>query len=143
MSDLWDPDDLEERPTVDSVPRYYHQLVVLTQSIRWIVRFVQVLILIRVVLRLLGANPQAPFARWLYGITNPFLRPFLPLLPSWQLWGNSVLELSSIIAVFIYGIFTAFGIRLIWIIFHRHAGDQTVTTYDVVRVEHEHDRGVD
>src|SRR5437879_12554073 len=39
------------------------------------------LLVIRLVLKLLGANPHAAFASWIYAVTNVFLAPFKNLLP--------------------------------------------------------------
>src|SRR5437868_4449266 len=40
------------------------------------------LLLIRMMLKLLGANPHAGFSNWLYNVTDVFLAPFRNLLPT-------------------------------------------------------------
>ena len=63
---------------------------------------IDALLLIRLVLKLLGANAHAGFASFTYGITDFLLAPFKGLLPTF-VSGQSVLELSLIFAILIYG----------------------------------------
>jgi uncharacterized protein YggT (Ycf19 family) len=76
----------------------------------------EVLIGLRIFLKLIAANPQTPFAAIIYGVTAPFLYPFfgLTITPS---IGGSVLEISSIIAMIIYALFAYGIVRLVWILF--------------------------
>ena len=60
-------------------------------------------LLIRLVLKLLGANPHAGFASFTYGVTDFFLAPFHGLLPT-IVNGQTVLELSLIFAILIYSL---------------------------------------
>lgn len=77
------------------------------------------LLLIRLVLKLLGANALAPFAHWVYNVTDFFLAPFRNLLPA---IGNnqSQLEMSVIIAVLVYALIAWVLARLMAIIFFRN-----------------------
>jgi hypothetical protein len=61
------------------------------------------LLLIRLVLKLLGANPHAGFASFTYGVTDFFLAPFRGLLPTY-VSGQSVFELSLVFAILIYSL---------------------------------------
>jgi len=77
------------------------------------------LLLIRMVLKLLGANPHTGFSNWLYSVTDVFLVPFKNLLPT---IGNeqSQLEMSLVIAVLVYALIGwAIG-RLFAIVFYRN-----------------------
>ena len=87
----------------------------LTQVVYWIFGLVEGLIAIRLVLKALGANPAAGFAQFIYGITTPLVGPFLGLFnnPSYQ---NSVLELSSIIALIVYALVAWLLGKLVWIL---------------------------
>ena len=62
---------------------------------------IEALILIRVILKLLAANPDAGFSSLIYGLTAPFVAPFEGVFPS-PSGGGSVLELSSILAIIVY-----------------------------------------
>lgn len=73
---------------------------------------------IRILLKLIGANPGNPFARFVYDITQPFLFMFEGLInnPSFD---NIVLELHSIIALLVYAFVTWVLVRMIWLVFYR------------------------
>src|SRR5439155_24074295 len=76
------------------------------------------LLLIRVVLKLLGASTTAGFTEWVYGVTNVLLAPFHNLLPT---IGNeqSLLEVSGVVAVLVYALIGWALARLMEIIFFR------------------------
>jgi uncharacterized protein YggT (Ycf19 family) len=87
----------------------------LNQVIYWVFGLIEGLILVRLILKALGANPAAGFAQFIYSITTPLVAPFLNLFgtPSYQ---NSVLELSSIVAVIVYALIAWLLTRLVWIL---------------------------
>ena len=72
------------------------------QAVWWIVGFLNVLIAIRFVLKLFGANP-APFVRFMYDVTWPLVAPFHGIFNSDQV-GRSVLEPESLVAIAIYSL---------------------------------------
>jgi len=76
------------------------------------------LLLIRLVLKLLGANTTAAFTQWVYNVTDFFLAPFRNLLPA---IGNnqSQLEMSVIVAILVYALVAWVMARLMAIIFFR------------------------
>ena len=61
------------------------------------------LLIIRLVLKLMGANPFASFATFIYGITDFLLAPFRGLFPNW-ISGQSILEPSVLVAILIYSL---------------------------------------
>ncbi len=73
---------------------------------------VDAVLLIRLVLKLLGANAHAGFAQFTYGLTDFFLAPFKGLLPT-IVSGQSVLELSLIFAILIYSLIALGLVRLV------------------------------
>lgn len=73
------------------------------QAIYFIFGVIEGLIAIRFVLRLLGANPGAGFAAFIYGITAPLLAPFVGLFGTPQ-YDGSALELHSIVAIIVYSL---------------------------------------
>jgi uncharacterized protein YggT (Ycf19 family) len=87
----------------------------LTQLIYWVFALIEGLIAIRLILKALGANPNAGFAQFIYGITTPLVAPFLGLFanPAYQ---NSVLELSSIVALVVYALVAWLLGKLVWIL---------------------------
>jgi uncharacterized protein YggT (Ycf19 family) len=76
------------------------------------------LLIIRVVMKLLGANTAAPFTQWVYNVTDFFLAPFRNLLPAIGN-NNSVLEMSVIVAILVYLLIAWVLARLMAIIFFR------------------------
>lgn len=98
-----------------SSPEDRRRTLAKTTQIIWLVTSVlEVLIGIRVLLKLLGANPQAGFAQFVYGITAVFLAPFSALFPSPSAAG-SVLEMSSLVAMLVYALLAWGIIRIMWV----------------------------
>jgi uncharacterized protein YggT (Ycf19 family) len=78
------------------------------------------LLLIRRVLKLLGANPQAGFSTFIYGLTDVFMAPFRNLLPTVGSSSGAVLETSVVIAIIVYALIGWVVARLIAIAFFRN-----------------------
>jgi len=76
------------------------------------------LIGLRILLKLIAANPQSPFANLIYEVTKPFLAPFVGLTPT-PAANGVMLEIHSIVALFVYALLSVLIERLIWIIFSR------------------------
>lgn len=76
------------------------------------------LLLIRLVLKLLGANPGAGFTQFVYSVTDVLMAPFRNLLPT---IGNehSQLEMSVVVAILVYALIAWVLARLMAIIFFR------------------------
>lgn len=79
-----------------------------TQIVWYVLGFVEVLLAFRFVLKLLGANPDAGFSSFIYGITYVFAAPFLSVFRVTQVAG-SVLEWTTLLAMFVYFVL-AYGI---------------------------------
>ena len=54
-------------------------------------------------LLLFGANPDAAFAEWVYRALDRALKPFRGIFQSIQLNGQSVLDVSVLFAMIVYG----------------------------------------
>jgi len=78
----------------------YHSRAI--QTVWWIVAFIDILIAIRFVLKLFGANP-APFVRFMYDLTWPLVAPFHGIFNTTQ-EGRSILEPESLVAMAIYAL---------------------------------------
>jgi YggT family protein len=100
----------------------------LSQFIWLLFGILEGLILIRVFLKLIAANPANPFARLVYGITDLFLWPFfgLTVTPSTE---GMVFEIPSLIALIVYALISWVIVRLIWLLFDRPSRT-SVTTYE-------------
>lgn len=77
------------------------------------------LLIIRLLLKLLGANPTAGFANWVYNVTAFFLAPFKNILPTIGT-DQSQLEMSVVLAIIVYALIGWAVGRLIAIIFYRN-----------------------
>lgn len=75
----------------------------LIQAIYFVFGVIEALIGIRIVLRLLGANPNNAFADFIYSVTGPFIAPFAGIFGTPSSDGY-VLELHSILALVIYAL---------------------------------------
>jgi len=86
-----------------------------SQAIYLIFGIVEALLVIRVALKLLGANAEAGFATFVYRISTPLVAPFVGLFGTPQLNGM-VLELEALVAIVVYGL-VAWGLaKLAWLL---------------------------
>jgi hypothetical protein len=106
----------------------YEALVKVTQLIWLLFGVLIASIALRIFLRLIAANPDAPFAGLVYGITDLFLWPFFGLtaVPSAN---GMALEIPSLIAMFVYAVVGWVTVRLIWLLFYR-APTRSVSVYE-------------
>lgn len=118
----------EERVVHDVGAEQRQSLTRATQFIWLVAAVLEVLILTRVFLKLIAANPASPFAALIYSLTDVFLFPFYGLTAT-PTANGMVLEIPSIIGMFVY--FFAFWIlvKLIWLLFENPSA-RTVTTVD-------------
>src|SRR5262249_49984081 len=66
---------------------------------------VEGLLIIRIVLLVLAANPDAGFSSWIYGLTAPLVAPFQGVFPAVGSGGQgSVLDTAAILAMIVYAI---------------------------------------
>ena len=135
------PPDREEKVEVVNRPGSYaerriirnnaaEERVIVSRAVQviWLLfGFLEALIGIRIVLKLIGANPAAFFSQAIYGITDVFLWPFAGLTSNPGV-GTFQLEITSIIGLIVYALITWGLTRLIWILFYRPDTTQ-VTTY--------------
>lgn len=76
--------------------------VVVAQRIVWlIVGIINVIIALRFVFLLLGANRGASFTDFIYSLSAPFVAPFVGIFGE-PVYGKSVFEVSSVLAIVIY-----------------------------------------
>jgi len=74
-----------------------------TQLIWLFLGILEALIVLRIGLKLIGANPASPIVALIYGVTYLFLFPFEGMVATPSA-GSSVLELSSLFAMVIYAL---------------------------------------
>lgn len=76
--------------------------VFLRSLVNGIITLVELLISVRIILKLFGASTTAPFVSWVYETTAPLLEPFIGMFPSPNLTGGFVLEFSAIFGLLVY-----------------------------------------
>lgn len=103
-------------------------LIRVTQLVWLLLGLVNGLIGLRVLLKLIGANPASPFAALIYRLTDVFLWPFFGLTAVPQ-FNNFVLEIPSIIAMLVYALLAWVLVKVLWLLFNSRA-TRTVTTYE-------------
>jgi len=91
-----------------------------TEVIYLVFGIINGLLLIRVVLKLLAANPLAGFSKFIYGLTDVFLAPFRNLLPTVGGGSGAVLEMSTVIAIIVYALIGWALVRLVAITLFRN-----------------------
>ncbi len=69
--------------------------------IYFIASAIAIVILLRFILLVLGANADNAFANFIYGLSGVFVAPFTTLFGE-PTFGNSVIEISSLIAIAVY-----------------------------------------
>lgn len=72
-----------------------------TQIVWYILGIIEVLLAFRFVLKLLGANPDAGFSSFIYGVTHVLASPFLNVFRITQVAG-SLFEWTTILAMLVY-----------------------------------------
>lgn len=72
--------------------------------ISFIVGIIQLILILRFIFQLFNANEGAAFAQLIYGLSQPLLLPFAAIFPNIELANGFVVELSTIIAIIVYGV---------------------------------------
>jgi uncharacterized protein YggT (Ycf19 family) len=75
-----------------------------------------VLLLLRALLRLFGANPNNAFAQVIYSLSDPFVAPFATLFGTPELGKSQVFEINTLVAIVAYVILGYLVGRLIWLL---------------------------
>jgi len=109
-----------------------------TQLVWLVFGILETLILLRIVLKVLGANSVSPIATFIYGFTDLFLWPFKGLMGAPAADGM-VLEISSLIAVVIYALIAYALAKIIWVIFYRPRGPVEGVTQTTTTDQHTHE----
>lgn len=87
--------------------------------IMWtILGILEVLLGLRFLLKLIGANPESGFAWLIYGITGLFVMPFTDLVSNWYN-GKTILEVTTLIAMAVYVLFYWIVVRVTRIVADR------------------------
>ncbi len=108
-----------------------------TQLVWLLLGILEVLLALRILLKLIAANPASPVAAWIYAFTDIFLVPFVGLTPTPSA-GGMVLEFSTFFAMVIYGLIGWAVERVIWLVFYRPRGPVMEVTESRSHEDHTH-----
>lgn len=82
------------------------------QIIWYVTGFIETLLIFRISLKALGANPLSAFTDIIYTLSYPFAFPFLGMFRSIT-EGESVFELSTFFGIFVY-LLLAYGVTMLF-----------------------------
>jgi hypothetical protein len=88
----------------------------LTQAIYLIVVLIEVLLLIRLVLKALAANAEVGFAQLVYGVTGPLVAPFLGLFGASPTVVGVTLEPYTLLALVVHAAVGWLLARVVWLL---------------------------
>ena len=114
----YDADAVREDVTIDHVVERRARLDRVSSVIWFVTGVLETLIALRVVFRLLEASTSSGFVRFIYGFTDPFVRPFQGIFADPAADG-AVLDSAALTAMVIYALATWGIVRLIWLLFDR------------------------
>lgn len=139
--------DRQDKVSVDEAPGYQRRrhvirdvgterkttLAKVTQLIWLLFVVLEILIGLRVLLKVIAADPNNTFANFIYQITSLFLSPFFGLTSTPAAQGM-VLEIPSIIAMFAYALLGWLIVKVIWVLFYK-PNTTVVSTYERQKVD--------
>jgi ABC-type Na+ efflux pump permease subunit len=82
-----------------------------TQVVWYILSLLETILAFRFVLKLFAADPSAGFSNFIYGISYPFVAPFLSVFRTMRVEGN-VFEWTTLLAMLIYWLIALAIVRL-------------------------------
>ena len=65
---------------------------------------IELVIGVRIIFEMFGANPSTPFVSWLYDVSRTLLYPFQGIFPSPVLRGGFILDMSAVVALLVYAL---------------------------------------
>jgi uncharacterized protein YggT (Ycf19 family) len=92
---------------------YYNPGVVVARIINTIIGIIEATLVLALVLKLFGANAQAPIIAWVYNLSDRLVGPFAGAFPALGVQGGTVIDFSIILAMVGYAII---GWILTWLL---------------------------
>lgn len=92
-----------QRQTVSS-SRKADNRIVMKRVVYYVTGIIAVLLLMRIVLLLMAANQGSGFVDFIYGLSGFFAAPFYGIFSYQPSYGQSVFEVSSVVAVVVYAL---------------------------------------
>ncbi len=99
------------------VQRSYYPAILVARLINVVVGIVEVVLILRILLELFGANSVSRFVNWIYGVSAVLLGPFAGSFAPLSLGNRSEFDIAAVLAMVAY-VFTGwFFIQLLSFIF--------------------------
>ncbi len=96
-----------------------------TRLVWTLLGLLEIMLGLRFLLKLVGANGASGFGTFAYGTTGLFIKPFAGLVSTWTS-GSSILEVNTLVAMAIYALFIWGVVRVLSMVMDR-SGARTVT----------------
>jgi len=106
-------EEREVRKTSAGSERAVGSSVLIARIIYFVFGVIIVLIVLRFVLLLLGANQGNGFVDFVYGISGIFVAPFYGIFNNTPVFGASIVDASSIVAIIIYALISWGLVKLV------------------------------
>ena len=90
-----------------------------TRVIYFCFAVIQIALGLRVLLKLIAANPLSGFTRFIYGFTAPFVAPFSNIVATPTAGNGATLDVSSLLAILIYVLLSWLIVRLLLLLLDR------------------------
>ena len=103
----------------DVIVRRYSPSFIISRVVYAVAWMIEVLLGLRFILRLIGANPAAGFTNFIYSATSGLLSPFINVVRSERLANGGIFEWSTLIAMVIYGLVAWAVLRLVYLTSNR------------------------
>ena len=108
-----DEDQEQVRTSNQQLRRSTSGQVVIARLIYYIGGVISTFLIARIVLLLLAANQGSPFVDFVYTVGGFFAWPFYGIFSYQPHYGQSVLEMSSIVALVVYAVITFGLVKLV------------------------------
>ncbi|MCI0711848.1 MAG: YggT family protein [Chloroflexi bacterium] len=87
-----------------------------------------VLLVFRFALKLMGANPENAFADFIYDLSELFVSPFVGLIES-PTSGDLIFDVPVLVAIIVYSLVGWILVQLIWLLLY-HPGERVISTFE-------------
>lgn len=106
-----------ERRVIEDIGAERQSIIAKVVRFIWLATgILEFMILLRMLLKLIAANPNSVFTQLVYGFTDLFLWPFTGLVGSPSAGNGMVLEISSFFALLVYAVLAWVAVQLIQIL---------------------------
>jgi len=119
----------QEQIVDDPYTRRYNLLARTAQLIYFVLGILEVLLMLRFLLRLINAANTVGFANFIYTVSSPFVAPFNGIFNNDQVLNRDVVvEFSTVLAMAIYALLVYGMVKLLYILFGPNRNNKEVYT---------------